>query len=129
MMTEFDAQFYRHSFLVSQSTVTDILGLNGCTGKFRGQTANKWSVRKKKDHVDAVLTEELKEEEQDWVTYSHDELQVHTPFNYDTNNTNSIQLRSFYDAQFSTWWALGFNSFSAEDTDRVLPVTKMCADG
>ena len=61
---------------IVQSTVTDILGLNGCSGRWRGRQGNKWAVRKKKDHVDAVLTEELREEEVDWVTYDADELQV-----------------------------------------------------
>nr|KAG5710507.1 hypothetical protein BaRGS_013153 [Batillaria attramentaria] len=59
-----------------QSTVVDILGLNGSTGKFRGRVMNKWNVRKKKDHVDAVLVEELREEEADWINYDHDELAV-----------------------------------------------------
>ncbi|KAL8608223.1 hypothetical protein ACOMHN_016678 [Nucella lapillus] len=61
---------------VVQSAVTDILGLNGCSGKYRGKTANKWNVRKKKDYVDAVLVEELQEEEADWINYDADELSV-----------------------------------------------------
>lgn len=61
---------------VVQSTVTDILGLNGCSGRHRGKAANKWNVRKKKDHVDAVLVEELQEEEADWINYDNDELSV-----------------------------------------------------
>lgn len=59
-----------------QSAVIDILGLNGSTGKHRGKAINKWNVRKKKDHVDRVLVDELREEEADWVNYDSDELAV-----------------------------------------------------
>ncbi|PVD22237.1 hypothetical protein C0Q70_18044 [Pomacea canaliculata] len=61
---------------VVQTAAISILGLNGAVGKMRGKTANKWSVRKKKDHVDAVLVKELQEEEADWISYNHDETAV-----------------------------------------------------
>ena len=61
---------------VVQSTVINILGLNGSVGQHRGRVTNKWNVRKKKDHVDAVLVEELQEEEADWINYDGDELSV-----------------------------------------------------
>ena len=37
---------------------------------------NKWSSRKKRDHVDKVLLKELREEEPEWVNYAEDELTV-----------------------------------------------------
>ena len=61
---------------VVQAAVTDILGLPGSTSRYRGKPVNKWNVRKKKDHVDAVLVEELQEEESDWINYDNDELAV-----------------------------------------------------
>ncbi|XP_076454897.1 centrosome-associated protein 350-like isoform X2 [Babylonia areolata] len=61
---------------VVQGAVTDILGVAGCSGRFRGRSSNKWNVRKKKDHVDALLVEELREEEADWINYDADELAV-----------------------------------------------------
>ncbi|XP_070581927.1 centrosome-associated protein 350-like isoform X2 [Ptychodera flava] len=36
----------------------------------------KWINKKKKDHVDEILTEELREEEPEWVNYDDDELAV-----------------------------------------------------
>ena len=42
----------------------------------RTSRINKWSCRKKRDHVDKVLLQELAEEEPDWVDYNDDELTV-----------------------------------------------------
>lgn len=55
-----------------QEAVNDILGVNGS----RKTDKNKWSVRKKKDHVDNILVEELREEEPEWVNYDNDEIAV-----------------------------------------------------
>ncbi|XP_012936215.1 centrosome-associated protein 350 [Aplysia californica] len=58
---------------VVQEAVLKLLDLNGTR---RTQTQNKWNVRKKKDAVDAVLVQELGEEERGWVNYSQDELNL-----------------------------------------------------
>ncbi|KAL5012691.1 hypothetical protein ScPMuIL_011242 [Solemya velum] len=57
---------------VVQEAVIDILGLNGS----RKADCNKWNIRKKKDHVDKILVQELREEEPQWVDYDDDELAV-----------------------------------------------------
>ncbi|CAG5133994.1 unnamed protein product, partial [Candidula unifasciata] len=56
-----------------QSAVFQLLGLNGSR---RYNTVNKWNIRKKKDLVDAILTQELGEEELGWVDYDDDELNL-----------------------------------------------------
>lgn len=58
---------------VVQQAVIDILGLNG-TKKSSEKT--KWGIRKKKDLVDTILVQELREEEPEWVNYDDDELAV-----------------------------------------------------
>ena len=56
-----------------QEAVIDILGLNGSKKPER----SKWGVRnKKKDLVDNILVQELREEEPEWVNYDDDELAV-----------------------------------------------------
>ncbi|KAJ8300301.1 hypothetical protein KUTeg_021820 [Tegillarca granosa] len=57
---------------IVQEAVIDTLGINGS----RKADKNKWSIRKKKDHVDTILVQELREEEPDWVNYDDDELAV-----------------------------------------------------
>ena len=57
---------------VVQEAVIDILGLNGSKKTDRG----KWGIRKKKDLVDSILVQELREEEPQWVNYDDDELAV-----------------------------------------------------
>ena len=42
----------------------------------RARPPNKWNVRKRKDHVDSVLVEELRQEEAGWVDYARDELLI-----------------------------------------------------
>jgi centrosomal protein CEP350 len=56
-----------------QEAVIDILGLNGSR---KAGVKNKWGIRKKKDHVDNILVQELREEEPQWVNYDDDELAV-----------------------------------------------------
>ena len=58
---------------VVQVAVVEILGLNGTK---KGSEKNKWGIRKKKDLVDSILVQELREEEPDWVNYDEDELSV-----------------------------------------------------
>lgn len=58
---------------VVQETVIDILGLNGAK---KSSEKTKWAVRKKKDLVDTILVQELREEEPEWVNYDDDELAV-----------------------------------------------------
>lgn len=57
---------------IVQEVVIDILGLNGS----RKADCNKWNIRKKKDNVDSILVQELREEEPQWVDYDNDELAV-----------------------------------------------------
>ena len=57
---------------VVQEAVIDILGLNGSKKTDR----SKWGIRKKKDLVDSILVQELREEEPQWVNYDDDELAV-----------------------------------------------------
>ena len=57
---------------VVQEAVIDILGLNGSKKSDR----SKWGIRKKKDLVDSILVQELREEEPQWVNYDDDELAV-----------------------------------------------------
>ncbi|KAL4219357.1 hypothetical protein ACF0H5_021937 [Mactra antiquata] len=57
---------------VVQNAVIDILGLNGA----KKSEKTKWGIRKKKDLVDTILVQELREEEPDWVNYDDDELAV-----------------------------------------------------
>lgn len=57
---------------IVQQAVINTLGLNGC----RKADRNKWTVRKRKDHVDNILVEELREEEPRWINYDEDELAV-----------------------------------------------------
>ncbi|WAR30810.1 CE350-like protein [Mya arenaria] len=58
---------------VVQKAVVDILGLNGAK---KGMEKNKWGIRKKKDLVDSILVQELREEEPEWINYDEDELAV-----------------------------------------------------
>lgn len=57
---------------IVQQAVINTLGLNGS----RKADKNKWTVRKRKDHVDNILVEELREEEPRWINYDEDELAV-----------------------------------------------------
>ncbi|XP_052092556.1 centrosome-associated protein 350-like isoform X2 [Mytilus californianus] len=57
---------------IVQQAVINTLGLNGS----RKADRNKWTVRKRKDHVDNILVEELREEEPRWINYDEDELAV-----------------------------------------------------
>nr|XP_022322743.1 centrosome-associated protein 350-like [Crassostrea virginica] len=57
---------------IVQEAVIDMLGLNGS----RKLDRNKWNIRKKKDHVDNILVQELREEEPEWVNYDDDEVAV-----------------------------------------------------
>lgn len=57
---------------VVQEAVIDILGLNGA----KKSEKSKWGIRKKKDLVDTILVQELREEEPEWVNYDDDELAV-----------------------------------------------------
>ncbi len=59
---------------VLQEQVQRHLGLHKQNTK--DTKANKWSSRKKRDHVDNVLLQELAEEEPYWVDYNDDELTV-----------------------------------------------------
>ena len=52
--------------------VADNLGL----GKGVRSHVSKWGGRKKKDHVDQLLVQELRSEEPDWLDYDDDELAV-----------------------------------------------------
>lgn len=75
---------------IVQKAVIDILGLNGS----RKMDKNRWSVRKKKDHVDNILVEELREEEPDWVNYDDDETAVKiqlTEAIFETLLTDTVQ--------------------------------------
>lgn len=58
---------------VVQQAVVDILGLSGSK---KSAEKNKWGIRKKKDLVDSILVQELREEEPEWVNYDEDELAV-----------------------------------------------------
>jgi centrosomal protein CEP350 len=40
------------------------------------KTMKTWSSRKKKDHVDQILVQELRQEEPEWINYDEDELAV-----------------------------------------------------
>ncbi|XP_060076852.1 centrosome-associated protein 350-like [Ylistrum balloti] len=75
---------------IVQKAVIEILGLNGS----RKVDKNRWSVRKKKDHVDNILVEELREEEPDWVNYDDDETAVKmqlTEAIFETLLTDTVQ--------------------------------------
>ena len=55
----------------------DLAEPNGRDGLAATAAARKWnSGRKKKDHVDEILVQELREEEPEWVNYDDDELAV-----------------------------------------------------
>ena len=56
-----------------QQAVVDILGLSGAK---KSVEKSKWGLRKKKDLVDSILVQELREEEPEWVNYDEDELAV-----------------------------------------------------
>ncbi|XP_041369812.1 centrosome-associated protein 350-like [Gigantopelta aegis] len=56
---------------VVQNAVSEILGTHK-----RDKTLNKWNIRKKKDHVDNILVQELREEEANWVNYDEDEVAI-----------------------------------------------------
>lgn len=58
---------------IVQQAVVDILGLNGSK---KSSERSKWGIRKKKDLVDSILVQELREEEPEWVNYDEDELAV-----------------------------------------------------
>ena len=59
---------------VVENHVLNIMGLNGSS---RGDNAsNKFRCRKKRDPVDDILVQELREEEPEWVNYDDDELAV-----------------------------------------------------
>ncbi|BFZ05882.1 hypothetical protein BsWGS_08921 [Bradybaena similaris] len=58
---------------VVHAAVFQLLGLNG---SHKYNTVNKWSIRKKKDLVDAILTKELGEDELGWVNYDDEELNL-----------------------------------------------------
>ena len=78
---------------IVQKAVIDTLGLNGS----RKADKNKWSVRKKKDHVDNILVQELKEEEPQWVNYDDDEVAVKmqlTETIFDTLLTDTVHVIS-----------------------------------
>ncbi|KAK3594699.1 hypothetical protein CHS0354_001651 [Potamilus streckersoni] len=57
---------------IVQEAIINTLGLNGAPKGDRG----KWGIRKKKDHVDSILVQELREEEPQWVNYDDDEHAV-----------------------------------------------------
>ena len=59
-----------------QETVGDILGLDEPAAGKKKKRLRKWKSRKRPDHVDSVLLQELAEEEPDWVDYHDDELTV-----------------------------------------------------
>jgi len=63
---------------VVQEHVLQMLGIGAEHSKVRQSRTNKWSSRKKKDHVDTILVQELRDEEPDWVNYDTDELTVKT---------------------------------------------------
>ncbi|CAL1535795.1 unnamed protein product [Lymnaea stagnalis] len=58
---------------VVQAAVFNLLDVNGTK---KSVSVNKWNIRKKKDVVDSVLSQELGEEEKGWVDYSQDELNL-----------------------------------------------------
>lgn len=75
---------------IVQKAVIEILGLNGS----RKLDKNRWIVRKKKDHVDNILVEELREEEPDWVNYDDAETAVKmqlTEAIFETLLTDTVQ--------------------------------------
>jgi hypothetical protein len=51
----------------------DIFGLNGAK---KSSEKTKWGICKKKDLVDSILVQELREEEPEWVNYDDDKLAV-----------------------------------------------------
>ncbi|KAL3872014.1 hypothetical protein ACJMK2_039985, partial [Sinanodonta woodiana] len=57
---------------IVQEAIINTLGLNGTSKGDKG----KWGIRKKKDHVDSILVQELREEEPQWVNYDDDEHAV-----------------------------------------------------
>ncbi|XP_071097553.1 centrosome-associated protein 350-like [Haliotis cracherodii] len=59
---------------IVQSAVSEIMGINGTRNSDRA--VNKWNIRKKRDHVDNVLVQELRAEEPNWVNYDADEMSV-----------------------------------------------------
>ncbi|XP_046543377.1 LOW QUALITY PROTEIN: centrosome-associated protein 350-like [Haliotis rubra] len=59
---------------IVQSAVSEIMGINGTRNSDRA--VNKWNIRKKRDHVDNVLVQELRAEEPSWVNYDADEMSV-----------------------------------------------------
>lgn len=78
---------------IVQEAVIDMLGLNGS----RKLDRNKWNVRKKKDHVDNILVQELREEEPEWVNYDDDEVAVKmqlTDTIFETLLTDTVQVMS-----------------------------------
>ena len=58
---------------IVEGAVEKMLDLND---RRKDRTGNKWNVRKKKDAVDAVLVQELGEEERGWVDYQRDQLSL-----------------------------------------------------
>lgn len=58
---------------IVEENVLKLLGLK--TDPAQAQL-NKWSSRKRRDHVDKVLLKELREEEPEWINYGEDELTV-----------------------------------------------------
>ncbi|XP_055897249.1 centrosome-associated protein 350-like isoform X3 [Biomphalaria glabrata] len=58
---------------IVEASVLKLLDLNGTR---KALQVNKWNIRKKKDLVDAVLSQELAEDERGWVDYSSDELSL-----------------------------------------------------
>ncbi|XP_071821882.1 centrosome-associated protein 350-like isoform X2 [Apostichopus japonicus] len=55
---------------------TQALRILGLGRPQAGETFIKYSVKKKRDKVDEILIQELREEEQEWVDYDDDELSV-----------------------------------------------------
>ncbi|XP_062614422.1 centrosome-associated protein 350-like [Saccostrea cucullata] len=78
---------------IVQEAVIDMLGLNGS----RKLDRNKWNIRKKKDHVDNILVQELREEEPEWVNYDDDEVAVKMQLTdniFETLLTDTVQVMS-----------------------------------
>ena len=59
---------------IVEEHVATYLGLGAGARPWSG--ASKWGGRKKKDHVDQLLVQELRAEEPDWLDYDDDELAV-----------------------------------------------------
>ena len=60
---------------VVERHITQLLGL-GADGEADRSQIRKWNTRKKKDRVDQILVQELREDEPQWVNYDDDELAV-----------------------------------------------------